>query len=69
MTSLPAPPIELSSRRMSLRGAGASDPGRVRENNEDRFHCDPERGIFIVVDGVGGHAGGEIAAETAIRYR
>lgn len=57
-----APP----DRRMSLHGAGGSDPGRVRENNEDRFHSDPERGIFIVVDGVGGQAGGETAAETAL---
>ena len=56
------------SRRggVALRSAGASDPGRVRENNEDRFHVDADRGIFIVVDGVGGQAGGETAAETAL---
>ena len=46
---------------------GDSDPGRVRERNEDRFHCDPARGIFIVVDGVGGHAGGARAAELALQ--
>ena len=51
---------------MSLRCAGGSDAGRVRENNEDRFHVDVARGIFIVVDGVGGQAGGETAAETAL---
>lgn len=45
--------------------AGLSDPGRKRENNEDRFHADPERGIFFVIDGVGGQAAGEKAAETA----
>jgi PPM family protein phosphatase len=66
MSALPAPSIERPTRRLSLHGAGGSDPGRVRDNNEDRFHCDPGRGIFIVVDGVGGHAGGEIAAETAL---
>jgi parallel beta-helix repeat protein len=55
-----------SDRRVLLRSAGASDPGRVRENNEDRFHHDAERGLFIVVDGVGGQAGGETAAETAL---
>ncbi len=44
----------------------ASDPGRVREANEDRFYVDDERGIFLVVDGVGGHAAGETAAETAV---
>lgn len=51
---------------LAVHGAGASDPGRVRDHNEDRFHCDPARGIFIVVDGVGGHVGGETAAETAL---
>jgi serine/threonine protein phosphatase PrpC len=51
---------------MPMRAAGNSDPGRVRENNEDRFHLDAERGIFVVVDGVGGQAGGETAAETAL---
>jgi serine/threonine protein phosphatase PrpC len=66
MSGLSAPSIERPTRPLSLHGAGGSDPGRVRDNNEDRFHCDPERGIFIVVDGVGGHAGGEIAAETAL---
>ncbi|HYO81509.1 MAG TPA: protein phosphatase 2C domain-containing protein, partial [Bryobacteraceae bacterium] len=48
-----------------LRSAGASDPGRKREKNEDRYHADPDRGIFFVVDGVGGQAAGEKAADTA----
>ncbi|HYG99752.1 MAG TPA: protein phosphatase 2C domain-containing protein [Terriglobales bacterium] len=52
---------------MKLRCAAASDPGRVRTNNEDRVHCDPERGIFLVVDGVGGQAAGEQAAEIAVK--
>jgi serine/threonine protein phosphatase PrpC len=43
-----------------------SDPGRARENNEDRVLCDPERGIFAVIDGVGGESGGEVAAQTAM---
>ena len=66
MTSVHAPSSPHLDRRVSLRCAGGSDPGQVRENNEDRFHLDPERGIFIVVDGVGGQAGGETAAETAL---
>lgn len=48
-----------------FHAAGLSDPGRRRENNEDRWHADPERGIYFVVDGVGGQAAGEKAAETA----
>jgi parallel beta-helix repeat protein len=47
--------------------AGLSDTGRARRQNEDRIHVDPERGIFIVADGLGGHAAGERAAETAIQ--
>ena len=49
-----------------LRCAAGSDPGRVRSNNEDRVHCDPERGIYLVVDGVGGQAAGEKAADVAL---
>jgi len=49
-----------------LKLAGASDLGRVRHNNEDALHVDPERGIFLVVDGIGGQAAGEKAAEIAV---
>ena len=48
-----------------FNSAGLSDPGKKRENNEDRFHADPERGIYFVIDGVGGQAAGEKAADTA----
>lgn len=49
-----------------LRSAGRSDMGRVRKNNEDAFHIDAERGIFLVVDGIGGNNAGEKAAEIAV---
>jgi serine/threonine protein phosphatase PrpC len=49
-----------------IRFAGASDAGRVRHNNEDALHIDAERGIFLVVDGIGGQAAGEKAAEIAV---
>lgn len=52
--------------RTSLRASGNTHPGLFRDSNEDRFHYDPTRGIFIVVDGVGGQAAGEKAAETAL---
>ena len=55
-----------SEATIAINGAGASHPGRVRPRNEDRFHVDLARGIFIVVDGVGGQPGGERAAEIAI---
>ncbi|HWQ53179.1 MAG TPA: protein phosphatase 2C domain-containing protein [Bryobacteraceae bacterium] len=50
----------------SFRHAGASDPGRKRGNNEDRYFCDPAHGIYAVVDGMGGQAAGEQAAEIAV---
>jgi PPM family protein phosphatase len=49
-----------------LSAAGASHPGLQREINEDRFHYDPVRGLFVVVDGIGGQAAGEKAAEAAL---
>src|SRR5437016_2050848 len=49
-----------------VKSAAASDPGRVRRNNEDAWHIDPDRGIFLVVDGIGGQAAGEKAAEIAV---
>jgi serine/threonine protein phosphatase PrpC len=52
--------------KTGLKSAGASDMGRVRKNNEDAWHIDPDRGIYLVVDGVGGHAAGEKAAEIAV---
>src|SRR5262245_24064048 len=50
----------------AFSAAGASDPGVLRDANEDRYHVDPARGLFVVVDGVGGQAAGEKAAETAL---
>ncbi|HUA18223.1 MAG TPA: protein phosphatase 2C domain-containing protein [Bryobacteraceae bacterium] len=47
------------------RSAAASEAGAVRAENQDRVFVDHERGIFLVVDGLGGHAAGEMAAETA----
>ncbi len=52
--------------KTDLLHAGLSDTGRARPENEDRIHMNPERGLFIVADGLGGHAAGERAAETAI---
>jgi protein phosphatase len=43
-----------------------TDPGPVRESNEDCFLVDVEAGLFIVADGMGGHASGEIASAIAV---
>jgi len=50
----------------ALIAAGLTDPGRQRNVNEDRFYCDPARGLFFVIDGVGGQAAGGKAADVAL---
>ena len=54
------------AKTLEWRSATASDPGRMRAENQDRAYADDELGIFLVVDGLGGHAAGEKAAETAV---
>jgi serine/threonine protein phosphatase PrpC len=54
------------AKTLEWRSAAASDPGRVRSENQDRALADDELGIFLVVDGLGGHAAGEKAAQTAM---
>jgi serine/threonine protein phosphatase PrpC len=50
---------------MQLDAHARTDPGPVRENNEDCFLVDVDAGLFIVADGMGGHAAGEIASDVA----
>lgn len=51
---------------MRLKAYGKTDVGLQRSNNEDSFYIDEQRGLFIVADGMGGHAAGEIASAMAI---
>jgi len=46
-------------------GSGATDIGRKRHHNEDAFRVNESLGLYLVCDGLGGHAAGEIASETA----
>jgi serine/threonine protein phosphatase PrpC len=56
----------------SLETWGISDCGLVRQNNEDAWLIDPELGVAIVADGMGGASCGEVAAalavETVVQY-
>jgi len=49
-----------------LTAAGGTDAGLHREVNEDRYHVDIDRGLFLVIDGIGGQAAGGRAADVAL---
>lgn len=48
------------------RSSGLTDVGRVRKHNEDSFLHDDALGLYVVADGLGGHAAGEVASEEAV---
>ncbi len=57
--------IKSYGRNRVFQYQGVSDAGRVRPNNEDRIVLEPDLGLFVVADGMGGHRHGQMAAELA----
>jgi protein phosphatase len=56
----PAPPP------LRRTGIGLSDVGRRRSSNEDAYFLDDRLGLYVVADGMGGHAAGEVASQEAV---
>lgn len=59
-------PVDPAAPVVELAAWQITDVGMVREHNEDSANFSVELGFFIVADGMGGHAAGEIASAMTV---
>ncbi len=62
----PAPEDDVAPAPLRRTGHGRTDLGRKRSTNEDAFFMDDHLGLYVVADGMGGHAAGEVASREAV---
>jgi PPM family protein phosphatase len=62
----PVPEDDVAPAPLRRTGHGRTDLGRKRATNEDAFFMDDQLGLYVVADGMGGHAAGEVASREAV---